>query len=110
VDSPALTEGGIVVKQVQERAEHSWPDESAHDRYPTAPPDFKSERRRGLRDGGGNLMLLTSQLNQPGALGEWLPTNINQKLDAVLGGGHRMTTANSTLTNANAISPCWCRI
>ena len=33
-----------------------------------------------------NLNLLTAQINQPGALGEWLlPTNINQKLDSVLG-------------------------
>lgn len=43
-----------------------------------------------------NLNLVVAQLNQPGALGEWLlPTNINQKLDTVLGG------ANSTLNNAN---------
>ncbi len=43
-----------------------------------------------------NLNLVVAQLNQPGALGEWLlPTNINQKLDSVLGG------ANSTLNNAN---------
>src|ERR1022692_1246780 len=50
-----------------------------------------------------NLTLLTSQLNQPGALGEWLlPTNLNQKLDAVLGGADTtLTTANSTLTTAN---------
>ena len=35
-------------------------------------------------------------MNQPGALGEWLlPTNINQKLDSVLGG------ADSTLNTAN---------
>ena len=43
-----------------------------------------------------NLNMALTQLNQPGALGEWLlPTNINQKLDSVLGG------ANSTLNNAN---------
>jgi hypothetical protein len=43
-----------------------------------------------------NLALVTAQLNQPGALGEWLlPTNINQKLDSVLSG------ADSTLTTAN---------
>ncbi|HLP78761.1 MAG TPA: MlaD family protein [Candidatus Paceibacterota bacterium] len=43
-----------------------------------------------------NLALVTAQLNQPGALGEWLlPTNINQKLDSVLGG------ADSTLNTAN---------
>jgi ABC-type transporter Mla subunit MlaD len=46
-----------------------------------------------------NLTLLTSQLNQPGALGEWLlPTNLNQKLDAVLGGADTaLTTANTNL-------------
>ena len=43
-----------------------------------------------------NLSIALADLNQPGALGEWLlPTNINQKLDAVLGG------ANVTLTNVN---------
>lgn len=43
-----------------------------------------------------NLALVAAQLNQPGALGEWLlPTNINQKLDSVLGG------ADSTLNTAN---------
>lgn len=43
-----------------------------------------------------NLALITAQLNQPGALGEWLlPTNINQKLDAVL------TGADTTLDTAN---------
>ena len=39
-----------------------------------------------------NLAILTAQLNQPGALGEWLlPTNINDQLDATL------TTANTNL-------------
>jgi hypothetical protein len=34
----------------------------------------------------GNLTTLTSQLNQPGALGNWLlPTNVNAKLDSVMG-------------------------
>lgn len=34
-----------------------------------------------------NLALLTGQLNRPGALGNWLlPTNVNQKLDSVMGG------------------------
>ncbi|MBC8095148.1 MAG: hypothetical protein H7Y43_05000, partial [Akkermansiaceae bacterium] len=43
-----------------------------------------------------NLALVTAQLNQPGALGDWLlPTNLNQKLDSVLG------TADSTLNTAN---------
>jgi ABC-type transporter Mla subunit MlaD len=33
-----------------------------------------------------NLTILTSELNRPGALGEWLlPTNVNQKLDSVMG-------------------------
>ena len=33
-----------------------------------------------------NLSILTSQLNKPGALGDWLlPTNVNQKLDSVMG-------------------------
>jgi ABC-type transporter Mla subunit MlaD len=39
-----------------------------------------------------NLAVVTAQLNQPGALGEWLlPTNLNQKLDTTL------TTANTNL-------------
>lgn len=43
-----------------------------------------------------NLAFVTAQLNQPGALGEWLlPTNIDSKLDSVLG------SANSTLSSAN---------
>ena len=43
-----------------------------------------------------NLAAATAHLDQPGALGEWLlPTNLNQKLDSVLG------TADSTLANAN---------
>jgi len=33
-----------------------------------------------------NLSILTAQLNRPGALGDWLlPTNVNQKLDSVMG-------------------------
>jgi ABC-type transporter Mla subunit MlaD len=44
-----------------------------------------------------NLALATAQLNQPGALGEWLlPTNINQKLDSVLGGLDTAVTNTST--------------
>ena len=43
-----------------------------------------------------NLAFVTAQLNKPGALGEWLlPTNINQKLDAVL------TGADGAVNNAN---------
>jgi ABC-type transporter Mla subunit MlaD len=33
-----------------------------------------------------NLTVVTGQLNRPGALGDWLlPTNVNQKLDSVMG-------------------------
>src|SRR5437764_9942356 len=33
-----------------------------------------------------NVTILLSQLNRPGALGDWLlPTNVNQKLDSVMG-------------------------
>jgi ABC-type transporter Mla subunit MlaD len=33
-----------------------------------------------------NLTVLTSEINRPGALGEWLlPTNVNEKLDALMG-------------------------
>ena len=33
-----------------------------------------------------NLAILTGELNKPGALGDWLlPTNVNQKLDSVMG-------------------------
>ena len=53
----------------------------------------------GARPAVSNLTFLTSQMNQPGALGEWLlPTNINQKLDSVLGGADTaLTTANTNL-------------
>jgi ABC-type transporter Mla subunit MlaD len=46
-----------------------------------------------------NLALVAAQLNEPGALGEWLlPTNINGKLDAVLGGADvALNTANTNL-------------
>jgi len=45
-----------------------------------------------------NLAAATAQLDRPGALGEWLlPTNINQKLDSVLGGAD--STMNSPSTN-----------
>lgn len=44
-----------------------------------------------------NLALATAQLNQPGGLGEWLlPTNINQKLDSVLGSADSAVTSTST--------------
>ena len=43
-----------------------------------------------------NLKTLTSELNQPGALGDWLlPTNVNQKLDLVMG------NANTAVGNLN---------
>lgn len=49
-----------------------------------------------------NLALATAQLNQPGALGEWLlPTNLNQKLDSVLGSTD--TAVTSTSTNLAAV-------
>lgn len=50
-----------------------------------------------------NLSLLTSQLNTPGALGEWLlPTNINQKLDALLADSDVLVAnANTNLANLN---------
>ena len=43
-----------------------------------------------------NLEVMTAQMNRPGALGEWLlPTNLNQRLDTVLG------SADTALTGAN---------
>lgn len=57
-----------------------------------------SEITQNARPAVSNLTLLTAQMNQPGALGEWLlPTNINQKLDSVLGGAD--TTLNTANTN-----------
>src|SRR6185436_12075662 len=46
-----------------------------------------------------NLALATAHLDQPGSLGEWiLPTNINYRLDSVLGGADAtLNTANSNL-------------
>ncbi len=56
------------------------------------------------RPAASNLSFLSGQFNRPGALGEWLlPTNINQKLDAVLGSTDTtINTANATLANANS--------
>jgi hypothetical protein len=50
-----------------------------------------------------NLMLVTAQLKQPGALGEWLlPTNINQKLGSVMDNADvLMMNANTNLANLN---------
>jgi hypothetical protein len=50
-----------------------------------------------------NLALLTSQLNRPGALGEWLlPTNVNQKLDSVM--GHADVTVDKLNTNLASLN------
>jgi ABC-type transporter Mla subunit MlaD len=48
-----------------------------------------------------NLATVTSQLNRPGALGEWLlPTNINRELDATLGNASAtLAAANTNLTD-----------
>src|SRR5205823_3287952 len=55
------------------------------------------------RPAASNLAILTARLNQPGALGEWLlPTNVNTKLDTVLGGAETaVATANTNLENLN---------
>jgi ABC-type transporter Mla subunit MlaD len=56
-----------------------------------------------VRPAISNLAALLSQLDKPGALGDWLiPTNINQKLDSVLGGADTvMTIANTNLLTLN---------
>jgi ABC-type transporter Mla subunit MlaD len=44
-----------------------------------------------------NLTLLMSELNKPGALGDWLlPTNVNQKLDSAMGNADMATGALNT--------------
>jgi ABC-type transporter Mla subunit MlaD len=50
-----------------------------------------------------NLAVLTAQINQPGALGEWLlPTNINHRLEDVLGNANTaLLSAHTTLAGAN---------
>jgi hypothetical protein len=50
-----------------------------------------------------NLAILTAQINKPGALGEWLlPTNLNTKLDSVLGGADvAMGNVNTNLLTLN---------
>ncbi len=47
-----------------------------------------------------NLTTLTAQLNQPGALGEWLlPTNVNRRLESALGSADTaLASANTNLT------------
>lgn len=62
-----------------------------------------SEVAAQARPAVSNLALATAQLDRPGALGEWLlPTNINQKLDSVLGGAD--TTLNTANTNLAALA------
>src|SRR5262249_13645376 len=58
-----------------------------------------SDVAANARPAVSNLALATAHLDQPGALGEWLlPTNINYKLDSVLGGADTtLVTANSNL-------------
>jgi len=50
-----------------------------------------------------NLSILTSQLNKPGALGDWLlPTNVNQKLDSVMGNADiAVANLNTNLVSLN---------
>ena len=50
-----------------------------------------------------NLALLTGKLDRPGALGDWLlPTNVNQKLDSVMGGADvAVANLNTNLDNLN---------
>ena len=50
-----------------------------------------------------NLTTLTSQLNQPGALGDWLlPTNVNAKLDSVMGNADTaVVSLNTNLATLN---------
>jgi ABC-type transporter Mla subunit MlaD len=50
-----------------------------------------------------NLTVLTSKLDHPGALGDWLiPTNVNQKLDSVMGNADvAVANLNTNLANLN---------
>ncbi|MFO1487747.1 MAG: MlaD family protein [Verrucomicrobiota bacterium] len=50
-----------------------------------------------------NIAAIVGQLNQPGALGEWLlPTNIHTRLESVMGGADVLLgTANTNLVNLN---------
>jgi ABC-type transporter Mla subunit MlaD len=56
-----------------------------------------------VRPAVSNLTALTSQLNQPGALGEWLlPTNVNRQLQSVLGTADAaFGSADAALASAN---------
>jgi hypothetical protein len=60
-----------------------------------------------------NVTILLSELNRPGALGEWLlPTNVNQKLDSVMGNADmavgnlntNLLTLNQTLVHLSDIT------
>jgi hypothetical protein len=57
----------------------------------------------GAQPAVSNLTLLTGQLNRPGALGDWLlPTNVNQKLDSVMGSADAaVANLNTNLANLN---------
>ncbi|HWD92691.1 MAG TPA: MlaD family protein [Verrucomicrobiae bacterium] len=57
----------------------------------------------GAQPAVSNLTLLTSQLNRPGALGDWLlPTNVNQKLDSTMGNANAaVANLNTNLANLN---------
>jgi len=50
-----------------------------------------------------NVTILLSELNKPGALGDWLlPTNVNAKLDSVMGNADMATaTLNTNLLTLN---------
>lgn len=57
----------------------------------------------GAQPAVSNLTILTAQLNRPGALGDWLlPTNVNQKLDSVMGNADAaVANLNTNLANLN---------
>jgi hypothetical protein len=102
-ESPALTERlEIVVKQVQEALPNILGLTNLLATVLSNSASLTSNLNVvaiSAQPAVSNLTRLTSQLNQPGALGEWLlPTNLNQKLDAVLGGADTaLTTANTNL-------------
>jgi ABC-type transporter Mla subunit MlaD len=57
----------------------------------------------GVQPTVSNLTVITGQLNRPGALGEWLiPTNVNEKLDTVMGNAN--TTVVSLNTNLDSLN------
>jgi ABC-type transporter Mla subunit MlaD len=65
-----------------------------------------SDVAMNARPAVSNLALATAHLDQPGALGEWLlPTNINEKLDAVLGNANtNLLNLDQTLENLAGIT------